>query len=140
MAKTFIKLNEGVSFDFFLFGIICQHKDYRLCRELNRKLNLEMKREEDLDVFSSKRMENQSFSFFQFNNEEEDQFNLLANKSSKGLLLPEQKQMDYLFLVRPGRTKVDDQVIFDLLKEIPIVLGVYRLEAAKLKSKENLVF
>jgi len=140
MAKTFLKLNEGVSYDFFLFGIICQHKDYRLCRELNLKLNLAMKREEDLDVFNPKRMENQSFSFFQFVNEEEDQFNLLANKSSKGLLIPEHKQMDYVFLIRPGRTKIDEQEMYDSVREISIILGAYRLDVRKLKSKENLVF
>lgn len=63
MAKTILKLKEEDHFDFLLFSIICQQKDYRLCRELNLKLDIRLQREEDYKVFNGKRMEDQEFAF-----------------------------------------------------------------------------
>ena len=36
--------------------------------------------------------------------------------------------------------RIDENEFISTLKEIPIVLGAYKLEAVKLKSRENLVF
>ncbi|HNP97585.1 MAG TPA: IPExxxVDY family protein [Bacteroidia bacterium] len=140
MAKTVLKLNEEDQFDFLLFGIICQQKDYRLCREINLKLDLQLKREEDYKVFNGKRMEDQEFSFFRYINPEEDEYYLVSNRSVKGLLIPEQKQMDYFIIVRNGMSRIEDQTILSAIKQIRIVLGIYKLDAKNLKSKENLVF
>lgn len=140
MAKNVLRLEEEDKYDFFLFGIACQLKDYRICREINLKLELKMTRRDDFDIFNNKRMEEQGFAFFQFDSEEEDQFCLVSNRSPKGLLIPEQKQIDYFLMIRPGRMKVDEVQILTDLKEIPIVLAVYKLDVFKLKSKANLVF
>lgn len=140
MAKTVLKLDENEQFDFLLFGIVCQQKDYRLCRELNIKLDVELDRQEDYTVFNNKRMEDQGFSCFRYTSPDEDDYLLVANKGTKGLLVPEQKQMDYFLMVRPGMTKTDVTSIGTALKEIRMVLGVYPLEIKKLKSREYLVF
>lgn len=140
MAKTIIKLKEEDNFDFLLIGIICQQKDYRLCRELNLKLDIRLQREEDYKIFNGKRMEDQEFSFFKYITPEEDEYYLVANRSLKGLLIPEQKQIDYFVIVRKGMSRIEEPLILAALKEIRMVLGVYKLEARNLKSKENLVF
>ncbi len=85
-------------------------------------------------------MEDQFFSFYEYNSEEDDRYNVISNKSQKGLLLPEQNQIDYLLLIRMNPMRIDEQELIDTLKEIPIVLGAYKLDAVKLKSRENLVF
>jgi hypothetical protein len=140
VAKKILKISEEDKFDFTLIGIICHHRDYRLCRELNNKLEINLSKKEEYVVFNNKRMEDQFFSFYEFINEEEDQYNLIANKSQKGFLIPEQNQIDFLFLLRYMRGPVDDLELIIQLKEIPIVLGAYKLETSKLKSRENLVF
>ena len=99
-----------------------------------------MSKQESYTVFNNKRMEDQFFSFYEYVYEEEDRFNLISNKSLKGYLLPEQNQIDYLFLLRLTRLRLDEQEILTSLKEIPIILGAYKLEISKLKSRENLVF
>ena len=38
-------------YDFILIGIICQHKDYKLCYELNRKLDLNLVKCEDYELY-----------------------------------------------------------------------------------------
>jgi hypothetical protein len=140
MAKKFLKISDDDKFDFALIGIVCQHRDYRLCKELNSKFEIDLVRGEEYSVFNNKRMEDQSFSFFEYFNDEGDRYNLLSNKSSKGFLLPEQNQVDYLFLLHFLRMHPDEDEVISQLREIPIILGAYKLEATKLKSRENLVF
>lgn len=140
MAKNFLKISEEDKFDFTLIGIICHHRDYRLCMSLNNKLEINLSKQDEYVVFNNKRMEDQSFSFYEYVNEEEDRYNLISNKSLKGFLLPEQNQMDYLFLIRYVRMEVDETEILIKLKQIPILLGAYKLATSKLKSRENLVF
>ncbi len=140
MAKTVIKLTNEGDYDFILIGIVCQHRDYRLCHELNRSVDLVMTKKDDYSVFSNKRMEDQAFSFYEFINEEGDRYNLISNKCSKGILLPEQKLLDYLFMVRPDKTRIDENELIAKIKTTNVILGVYRLDILKLKSKDNLLF
>lgn len=123
-----------------MIGIVTTHRDYRLCMELNKKLEINLSRQEDYAVFNNKRMEDHFFSFYEFTNEEDDRYNVISNKSQKGFLIPEQNQIDFLLLIRMTPMRIDEQELIDSLKEIEIILGAYRLDAAKLKSRENLVF
>ena len=140
MAKNILKISEEDKFDFALIGIICHHRDYRICMSLNNKMEINLSKQDEYVVFNNKRMEDQTFSFYEYVNEEEDRYNLISNKSLKGFLLPEQNQIDYLFLIRYVRMEVDVTEILKRLKQIPIILGAYKLDTSKLKSRENLVF
>lgn len=140
ITKTHVILSDDEKFDFILFGIICDKKDYRLGNEINKKLEINLSRQEEYTVFNSKRMEDKSFSFFEFITEDEDRFNLICNKSPKGYLLPEANSIDYLFCVRLIRFQLEETEILNALKEIPIVRGAYKLDVKELKSKDNLVF
>lgn len=140
MARNILKISDVDKYDFSLIGIICHHRDYRLCMSLNNKLEINLSKQEEYMVFNNKRMEDQFFSFYEYINEEDDRYNLISNKSLKGFLIPEQNQIDYLFLLHFARMEVDETELLIKLKEIPIILGAYKLDAAKLKSRENLVF
>jgi hypothetical protein len=140
MAKRVLKLNDNDNFDFLLIGIVCHHRDYRLCMAINKKLELSLSKQDEYAVFNNKRMEDNAFSFYEYINEEEDRYNLLSNKSQKGFLIPEQNQIDYFFLIRMTPMRIDEQELLNALKEIPVVLGAYKMDVLKLKSKENLVF
>jgi hypothetical protein len=139
-AKQILRLSDEVKYDFTLIGIVCNHRDYRLCMNLNNKLDINLSKQDEYSVFNNKRMEDQTFSFYEYVTEDEDRYNLISNKSLKGFLLPEQNQIDYLFLIRLIRMVPDEQELLTKLKEIPIILGAYKLEIAKLKSRDNLVF
>jgi hypothetical protein len=139
-AKKILRLTEEDKFDFDLIGIVCQHKDYRLCMAINRKIGLHLSKQDEYSVFNNKRMEDQVFSFYEYISDENDRYNLIANRSQKGFLLPEQKQIDYLFLMRLIRERMDVEQVIVALKEIPIILAAYALDPATLKSRENLVF
>ena len=113
------------------------HRDYRLCMELNKKLCINLSRQDDYTVYNNKRMEDQHFSFFEFVTLEEDRYNLLSNKSQKGFLVPEQYQLDYFFLLRMSPLHFDEQQLLDSLKKIPVILGAYKLRRSQVKVERK---
>ena len=44
MAKTVGKLTNEGDYDFIVIGLVCQNRDYRLCHELNKVLNIELEK------------------------------------------------------------------------------------------------
>ena len=141
MPKTVLKFNDDDQFDFILIGIACQHKDYRLCHELNSSFGISLKREEkDYEIFNGKRMENLSFSFYSYSNEDEDCYFLMTNKGKQGLLIPEQKQIDYFLMIRENVKRINQSELINSMKQINIILGIFKMEPKNLKSRENLIF
>jgi hypothetical protein len=136
MAKTILKFDAEEEFDFLLIGIVCQHKDYRLCYELNRKLELNLIREKDYEVNISRRMNPALFSFFKFENDEQDMFYVFENKGKHALLVPEQKQIDYFLMIKECFKRHNIIDVVNTIKQIPVVLGAYPIEARTLKSRD----
>ena len=129
-------LFRSEEFDFLLIGIVCQHKDYRLCHELNRKLELNLVREKDYEVTISKRMHPALFSFFKFENEEQDLYYVFENKGQHSLLIQEQKQIDYFLMIRESFQRQNISELVNTIKQIPVVLGAYAIDPRSLKSRE----
>jgi hypothetical protein len=74
MKKVVLRIDENEQYGFVLIGIVCQHRDYRLCREINLALDISLARDNDFEVFTKKRMEAMTFTRFSFINEEEDEY------------------------------------------------------------------
>ena len=140
MAKNVLRISDDDEFDFLLIAIVCQQKDYRLCHELNKHLELNLVREKDYEIMNNKRMKTSSFSFFRYENADKDRFYIFSNKGKDDFLLPEQRSIDYLMMVKENFKRIKPQQFINEIKKIPVVLGAYLLETEKLKSKENLVF
>ena len=140
MPKTVLKFDSDDQYDFILAGIVCQHKDYRLCHELNAALGIDLERQDDYEIFNEKRMEKNSFSFYHYCNSEEDHYYLFSNKGDKGNLIPEQKKIDYFLMIRENVKRLPEQELINKLKELKVVLGVFKIDAANLKSREHLLF
>ncbi|MCX6274781.1 MAG: IPExxxVDY family protein [Bacteroidetes bacterium] len=136
MAKTILKFDTDEEFEFLLVGIICQHKDYRLCHELNRKLEINLVREKDYEVNIAKRMNPALFSFFKFENDEQDLFFVFENKGKHSILIPEQKQIDFFLMIKESFQRQNITELVNTIKQIPIVLGAYPIDPLNLKSRE----
>jgi len=150
-------------YDFVLIGISSHEKDYRFCWALNKKLGLELVKQDSLEIKGKKQTTPSYFSFFLFNDEDQyTEYSVVANFSeSKALavkeehtlfagepsresenefLVPEQKQMNYFFIVRG---ELEDDEVEELLKQIrdiDMVQTAVRIDAKSLRSKQNLVF
>ena len=130
-------------YEFALFGLICQEKDYRLCHEVNKKLKLGLKKEKDLAINLGRQKEVSSFSFYTAQGGDGLNYytyHLFSNRSSRGLLIPEQKQIDFFIMVVGEIPAHEKKELLLALKDIPIVMGTYELQPKELKSKENLIF
>lgn len=160
MAKHTLEIEYD--YDFVLIGISSHEKDYRFCWALNNKLKLELVKQDSLEIKGKKQSTPSYFSFFTFDDEDQyTEYSVVANFSeSKTLafkentlfggeaeregenefLIPEQKQMNYFFVIRG---ELEDEEVEELLRQIrgiDIVLTAVRIDAKSLKSKQNLIF
>ena len=140
MSKTILEFDSGEEFDFLLIGLVCHHKDYRLCHELNRALELQLVREDDYYLYTPKRVKQAAFSMFKFENEDHDLYYILENKGPHSILIPEQKQIDFFLMIKENFKRINTTDLLGTIKQIPVILGAYLIEAKSLKSKEHLVF
>lgn len=134
-------LEEEYEYDFRLIGISCHEKDYRICWGLNNGLRLSLAKEEKgIEVLIKKTNEFSKHALYSYFQEDtENEFTLLNNRSNAGYLLPEQAHADYLFMIK----EIYDANIVDLIskiKSIPFVLTAFEVKVGNLKSKENLIF
>ncbi|MFM2136213.1 MAG: hypothetical protein RL021_1613 [Bacteroidota bacterium] len=139
MPKNVLKLDDD-DYDFVLIGIVTSHRDYRVTRDVNLALGITLERKEDYLVFEKKRGQEIGFPHFKFVNEQEDQYYILGNKTENGLLIPEQRQMDFFLVVKSGMSDIDRSALVKSLKEIDQFQAVFPIEVAGLRSKENLLF
>lgn len=127
-------LEVDFDYDFDLIGISCHLRDYRMCWQINKLLDIALDRDPE-------GAETPAGSFVMFNYECPESFtvvHLLSNRGDAGWLVPEQRQADYLLLLRDNnRWEVDDLVAE--LREKPAILTAYTIDPEGLKSRENLL-
>jgi hypothetical protein len=89
-------LKFEIDFDFILIAVTCSLKDYRICYLINKYLNFNFTRTEDLELDIGVAGRAVLFSLFHFNWETtETDFYFIANKGSDGYLVPEMREADY---------------------------------------------
>lgn len=139
MGKTILKIDDEV-YDFILIGIVSTFRDFRICRDINAALELELQRGDDYSILDAKRNSEVAFSFFEYYTEQEDQYFVIANRAEEGLLIPEHKQLDYFLLIKPGMTPIDPTDIIKQLQTIAGFQALFSIDVRTLKSKGNLLF
>ena len=140
---TRFRLDIEYEYDFLLVGISCHEKPYRLCWAVNKALELNMQRTDSLSIALKKNENPSGFPLFRQDNAENDtSLMLVANRADQagGLLIPEQHQADYFFIVHGPYTDTDHERMLAEIKKIPFVLMSYRVDPENLKSKQNLLF
>ena len=130
MSKKQI-LSFDYDYNYQIVGICCHLKNYKLAYFINKALSLNLIKQEDF-TFSFVDALKSAFSFYK-HNLEENQLNiyLVQNRSSEGgVLIPEYKQADYVFIVE-YLTKI---------KNISSVLTAFNIDYKSLKYKDILIF
>jgi hypothetical protein len=146
MAKK--KLVIENDYDFFLFGISCSEKSYRLCFALNNKFNATFSKSEDMEVWVSPLAGQENiyitqskFPVFTFRNEEMfTDYRIIVNKSDNAFLIPEFKQADYLLMVQGGMPQTEKNNILKKVKEVSFVQTAFDIDPKKIKSKDFFIF
>jgi hypothetical protein len=140
MKKT--KLFIEPTFDFELLGLVSPVKDYKMAWLINRDLDLDLVRSEDLQIefLSSPRLEISQY----FLSLPHGYIQLLKNKAINtsqqlAYLIPELRNLDYFLLVQDHTQQLSITSFVDHLTKNPFIQSVVRLDVSKLKSKENLL-
>lgn len=137
-----IKLEIDYDYDFFLAGIVCHEPDYRLSWAINNKFNIRLSKEKDVEIHT-KVKGNSVFNFSMFSFVDElnyREYFLVKNKCGRKNLIPEQKDMDFLLIIKGTLTREQEKEIIKNLIELPFVLMAMVIPVAALPSKQNLVF
>jgi len=136
-----VKLEIDYDYDFLLFGISCHFKDYRLCWALNRKLDLRLKKEEDLKISAQEPEKQAQFSFYTFQDDRAHlNYFVAANRGSEGYLIQEHRQVDYFMVIEGVLETLDSSEITKKLREMEVIITAFELDPNELKSKQNLLF
>ncbi|MCB9335764.1 MAG: IPExxxVDY family protein [Flavobacteriales bacterium] len=137
MSKFVLHIED--EYDFGLVGISCHSKDYRLCWEINKLLQMDFKRVDDKKI--ELKQGSGSFTCFQYDDEvDHATFFLISNKSPKGFLLPELKTTDFLIYIRSSLFEQEEKKIIDILNHSSIILASFKIDIESLKSKQNLLY
>ena len=134
-----LTLKYELDLDFVLIAITSQLKDYMLCFKLNRQLNINFYKIDELIIETNS--SEVFFSRYQYQLPElETDVYLLANKGDQGYLIPEMKKVDYFILIRNYISQEEVEQFIDRINKLPEVLAAIEVDPRKLKSKENLIF
>lgn len=134
------RLDVDFDFDFPLIGISSSLKDYRLCWQINRALNIELCRQKDLLVSNEKKRQEAYFNLFQFEDAIDFlRYFLIANKSAGSLFIPELKQADFFMMLRGDAAKEMTPGILEKLRSLPGIEVVFETNPANLRSRQNLI-
>ena len=138
------RLQAEFEFDFSLLGIISAAKEYKLAWQLNKQLEIELNKVNDIELEFIK---GPSLLISNYLYETEHSFmRLLKNRSMRefdsqaAFLIPELKRFDFLIMFQGFQSTFSDGELKTKLSSVPAIQYVQEIALEKLKSKENLIF
>ncbi|GAA4101633.1 IPExxxVDY family protein [Mucilaginibacter panaciglaebae] len=139
MNKKFLKFE--IDLDFVLIAVTTSLKDYRICYLINKCLNFDFVKTEDLAVDIHPGAAPSYFSFYTYNWEaSETDFFFIGNKGTDGYLIPEMKKADYFLMIKNYIDDKDLENIISGLNRISEIVAAVKIDPKKIKSRENLLF
>lgn len=140
MVMKKIILTDYIDFDFALIGICSQEDDFKMAFGLNKTLELDFVRVDDIDLISGKEKNQINFSCFHyFEQDTELDYYLITNRGSTGVLVPEHKKIDYLLRIVGEQELYDDEAILQKILGMPTVMTAILMDAKSIKSIENIL-
>ena len=134
-------LKFEIDLDFVLIAVTTSLKDYRICYLINKYLNYNFVKSDDLKVEMAQNPEGVLFSKYTYHWETtETDFYFIANKGSDGYLIPEMRKTDYFLMIKNYIDDNDVESIVSSLNKIPEIVAAVKIEPKKIKSRENLLF
>ena len=129
MKKRYkIEIDEPV--DFEVLAISSHAKLYKLCWEINKELKTNFVKTKNHTTKT-----NETLGFERYNHYSEDtslSLNIISNMSKHGYLEPNNKNVNYFFLIQGG--VYDKKEIMESLFKIDEVLLVFEVNLSKVKS------
>ena len=133
------KLNLAIEEDFCLLGVVTDEPDYKLCWMINRLLDMNFEKQEELQLFHRKLNEEQVFSHFSYHDSDAlITFRIIRNRGENGYFLDELKNIDYLIYIQG---EINTMRINDFMQSVgslePVRMCVPS-DLSRIKNKERL--
>ena len=134
-------LKFEIDLDFVLIAITTSLRDYRICYYINKCLNFNFTRVDDLSLDTSVNGTPLLFSLYRYSWETtETDFYFIGNKGSDGYLVPEMREADYFIMIKNYIDDDDLENMISGLNKIPEIVAAVKIDPKKIKSRENLLF
>lgn len=140
MAKNIKYKIDGIDFNFHIWGINSPLVDYRLCWLLNNLLDWNFERVDDIEISSEKDDSTIYFNAYKYENKEDFYtVEIIQNKNDGFVLLPELRNIDYIFIFDGEEDYFDKDEITPIFQQIQGIQSIFEIEIDNLKSKYKLL-
>jgi len=134
-------LKFEIDLDFVLIAVTTSLKDYRICYYINKCLNFNFTRIDDLSLDTHVNGSPLLFSLYHYVWEStETDFYFIGNKGSDGYLVPEMREADFFIMIKNYIDDDDLESMISALNKIPEIVAAVKIDPKKIKSRENLLF
>ena len=134
-------LKFEIDLDFVLIAVTTSLKDYRICYYINKCLNFNFTRKDDLSLDTHVNGSPLLFSLYHYVWEStETDFYFIGNKGSDGYLVPEMREADFFIMIKNYIDDDDLENMISALNKIPEIVAAVKIDPKKIKSRENLLF
>ena len=134
MKKRFT-LECDEEFDFIVLEINSHIKAYKLCWNINSSMQFNFEKKTDHNI-----KEGLWFSRYTYISDDGIEYDLLANRSKKGYLVPNQKSINYFLVVKNDYWNQDKLEFMSKLRNIPDILLAFEMDTANLKHIDRFIF
>jgi hypothetical protein len=118
-----------------IIGIVSTDPDYKLSLKINRKLHIKLKSSAPV-ITGDNEKDNHSYSKFTDPAAAPDSvIYLISNRSGKGFLLKQLRNIDFILLINGESLAVNISGITSRLREIDTITAVFNIEGDNLKDK-----
>ncbi len=125
-----------------LLGIVAPMKDYKFCWCLNQMLQFDFRMNTGLEIQLNKKERNYFFSIYEYVEKGGPIKHYLYNNQFDGeYLLPEFKNLDFLWLIKDDIMRDDEvAILISSIRSIPSVQLITEMTNEKIKNKQHLIF
>jgi len=138
-GKKIHKLQTAIDDEIGLIGLSSDEKDYRLAWFLNEEAGTCFVRMEDLLIYHKKLEEEQTFSLYQYYDEDSLlTYRLISNRSENGYFLEDVRNLDYLIHIQGEIFPEELQQLLDRISRVSTVRMCIPVDLKRLKNSERL--
>ena len=133
--KTRFTLECAEEFDFAVLAINSHIKAYKLCWNINSSMQLNFEKKNDHNIKNDL-----WFSRYTYISDDGIEYDLLANRSKKGYLIPNQKSVNYFLVVKNDYWQQEKEEFMRKLKNLNDILLVFELDTNLIKHIDRFIF
>ena len=133
--KTRFTLECDEEFDFIVLAINSHIKAYKLCWNINSSMQLNFEKKNDHNIKNG-----MWFSRYTYISDEGVEYDLLTNRSKKGYLVPNQKNINYFLVVKNYYWEQDRFDFMSKLRNTTDVLLAFEMDTATIKYIDRFIF